>query len=385
MVDFIFCLKNIYLLKICYNDWNKEESPIKHLIIALILSILFITGCASSDNGESHSNGQQEEPNNNNANENNEEKPTPNGNNINDSANNEQEKDDNVDEPNNNDEEKTSDDEDFAIPVNVPEDMIFEGMILTDGSINVRAEPNTNSERLTQLRDGTHIFILIQENGWSYVLAGDVEGWVSNIAIKEIPYDSTQKYEVVNPDDLLVLVNKTYRLPSDYEPDDLIIPDVPFPFDGSPEWKHLRREAAHALEDVFAAAKEEGLEIYATSGYRSFAIQKQLFPNNVKNRGFEKANETSAFPGESEHQTGLAIDVSSRAIGFRLTPAFGETAEGKWVHDNAHKFGYIIRYEEGTVDTTGYTYEPWHLRYVGQKAAREIKEQGVTLEKYLGK
>lgn len=192
-----------------------------------------------------------------------------------------------------------------------------------------------------------------------------------------------QTTTVSNPDDILVLVNKTNHLPSDYEPADLVVPNVPFPFKEDLPKKKLRAEAAKALEALFAAAEKEGLELYAQSGYRSFERQKAIFAFNAEQRGEEVANRVSARPGESEHQTGLAMDVTCRQVGFDLVEAFADTPEGQWLAANAHTFGFIIRYPKGKEAITGYQYEPWHLRYVGIKAAQEITSRQLTLEEYL--
>ena len=189
---------------------------------------------------------------------------------------------------------------------------------------------------------------------------------------------------IENPYEILALVNKSYALPSDYEPHDLVVPDVRFPFTEFHEKKQLRKEAAIALEELFSAADREGIELFAVSGYRSYERQEAIFAAYVEQHGEEHANTFSARAGESEHQTGLVMDVSSQDVGFDLVTEFGETKAGKWVAENAHKYGYIIRYPKGKEHITKYQYEPWHLRYVGVNAATEIYENDLTLEEYLG-
>jgi LAS superfamily LD-carboxypeptidase LdcB len=144
----------------------------------------------------------------------------------------------------------------------------------------------------------------------------------------------------------------------------------------------MRYNAAKALEKLFSAASDAGYKLYGVSGYRSYATQKAIFDKRAAERGEEVANKTSARPGQSEHQTGLAMDISSKAVDYRLVTSFGDTAEGKWVKKNAHRFGFIIRYPKGKETITGYSYEPWHLRYVGITAAKYIYEHGLTLEEY---
>src|SRR5699024_10169903 len=122
----------------------------------------------------------------------------------------------------------------------------------------------------------------------------------------------------------------------------------------------------------------------ALSGYRSYERQDAIFASNAEKHGEDHANTYSARPGESEHQTGLVMDVTSRAIGFSLEIEFENTAEGQWVQENAHDYGFIIRYPDGKDSITQYQYEPWHLRYVGVSAATAIKNDDTTLEQYLG-
>lgn len=190
---------------------------------------------------------------------------------------------------------------------------------------------------------------------------------------------------IQNPENILALVNKQYALPGNYEPSDLVIPDVEFSFEEKIQKRYIRKEAADALKTMFDAAKKEGYELAAVSGYRAYDRQKVIFDNEVSLKGEKKAREAVAYPGESEHQTGLAMDISSRSNGFELNEAFGSTADGKWVQDNAYKYGFIIRYPKNKEDITKYEYEPWHLRYVGKKAAKVIQDNDLTLEEYFEK
>ncbi|MGI6141399.1 MAG: M15 family metallopeptidase [Caldicoprobacterales bacterium] len=188
---------------------------------------------------------------------------------------------------------------------------------------------------------------------------------------------------VSNPSAVDVLVNKKYELPADYKPKDLVTPNVPFA-PGAYN-KKMRKEAAGALEELFKAASAEGINLYAVSGFRSYATQKTIFQRNVKSRGsVEAANRYSAKPGYSEHQTGLAMDVTSKSVSYLLTSKFGEKAEGKWLKNNAHKYGFIIRFPKGKEKITGYIYEPWHIRYLGVDLATAVYESGLTYEEYLG-
>lgn len=188
---------------------------------------------------------------------------------------------------------------------------------------------------------------------------------------------------VTNPESMLVLVNKKRELSSAYAPDDLVKPDVEFSFSGDSPKQKMRKTAANALEKLFAGAKKDGITLKAVSGYRSYATQKSIFTRNADLKGEEVANRTSARPGQSEHQTGLAMDVSSASANYELEQKFGQTKEGKWLAAHCAEYGFIIRFLKGEEDVTGYSYEPWHVRYVGKDAAKQIMKQGVTLEAYL--
>ncbi|WP_027965245.1 M15 family metallopeptidase [Halalkalibacillus halophilus] len=188
--------------------------------------------------------------------------------------------------------------------------------------------------------------------------------------------------DLLDQSSITALVNKQYSLDEDYVPEDLVTIDVPNVLE-NPEINQLREEANDALTEMFADAEESGIILYARSGYRSYHTQEQLFTNSVEANGEEHAMQYSAQPGHSEHQTGLAMDVTSESVNYQLTADFGETEEGTWVRENAHEFGYIIRYTEGDQDITGYNYEPWHLRYLGEEIATLVYESGLTYEEFL--
>lgn len=195
--------------------------------------------------------------------------------------------------------------------------------------------------------------------------------------------DSQGKVMIKDPESIMVLVNKKRNLSPDWVPDDLVIPNVNFANSGS-EVKHMRKEAAGALEQLFSSAKKDNINLMAVSGYRSFSTQKRIFESNAKQYGDALANMTSARPGQSEHQTGLAMDLSCATLNGGLQESFGNTPEGQWVQKNAAEFGFIVRYLKGSENITGYNYEPWHIRYVGKEAAKYIMEKNITLEEYLG-
>lgn len=185
-------------------------------------------------------------------------------------------------------------------------------------------------------------------------------------------------------DSYLILVNKVFKLPAGYTPRDLTIPQVLTPWDQQNITLQLRETAARALEDLFTAAfVEEGLTLWLVSGYRSYEDQIIKHQQFIDTHGYDIAQRISAKEGHSEHQTGLAVDVTSASVGALLTEEFSNVPEGVWVRENAHRFGFIIRYPYRKMDLTGIGYEPWHLRYVGTTAANEIFEQEVVLEQYV--
>lgn len=162
--------------------------------------------------------------------------------------------------------------------------------------------------------------------------------------------------------DGVLIVNKEIPLPSDYNPG-------------------LQAETEEAYLQMFEDAADEGLSFELVSGFRSYDYQAELYNNYVARDGKEAADKYSAEPGHSEHQTGLAIDVGSYDSAVLLQTSFEYTPEFEWLSEHAHEYGFIIRYLKGKEDITGYMYEPWHLRYVGDKAT-DIKESGLTLEEY---
>lgn len=182
-----------------------------------------------------------------------------------------------------------------------------------------------------------------------------------------------------DPENPLMLVNKSCWLSDTYVPSDLVSVGE-FAVKAMDAKKIVRNSYARLYDD----ARKAGFDIKIISAYRDYALQEYLFSYWCTVDGEEQALRTSAKPGRSEHQTGYALDVSCETSGWDLLESFGSTPEGKWIAENCHKYGFIIRYEKDTEDITGYAYEPWHIRYVGEKAAAEIKAQDITLEEYLG-
>ena len=202
----------------------------------------------------------------------------------------------------------------------------------------------------------------------------------------EKPIEETTQTEAKKAEDtgLLILVNKSNYLDENYKPADLA-PIEYFAKDRSAEARFMRTEAAEHFNKMMLAGRESGFEIVMTTAYRSYGFQSILYNNYVANYGQAEADKYSAKPGYSEHQTGLAVDVTAPSVGYALTEAFDQTSEWKWLDENAADYGFILRYPKGKSGTTGYMYEPWHFRYVGIEAAKNITEREITLEEYIDK
>ncbi|WP_051004532.1 M15 family metallopeptidase [Paenibacillus sp. OSY-SE] len=187
----------------------------------------------------------------------------------------------------------------------------------------------------------------------------------------------------ISHDGMAILVNKQHALPDEYEPDDLVDPKVKFIFREKSEKRLMRREAARALERMFADAEKDSIFLAGVSAYRSQAAQSWIYRQYVKKHGKEQAMSYSAEPGHSEHKTGLAIDVSGSDGKCAVQDCFAGSAEAEWIARHAPEYGFILRYPKGKEMVTGYQYEPWHLRYVGVERAAEMAERKLTLEEYV--
>ena len=188
---------------------------------------------------------------------------------------------------------------------------------------------------------------------------------------------------IEKPDDLMVLVNKNEQLPKDYEPSNLTLPNIRTYTGSKNTTIYLREDIASSVEKMFEDALSEGVHLIAKSGYRSYQTQAGLYQRYVSNQGVYYADLISAKPGHSEHQTGLAIDIVSNENNQRMDTSFAKTTEGEWLQQNAHKYGFILRYPEGRESQTGYTFEPWHFRYVGPEVAEFLNKYNLIFEEYL--
>ena len=158
----------------------------------------------------------------------------------------------------------------------------------------------------------------------------------------------------------ILVVNKSYPLPRSYDPGG------------------LTDECESAFYEMQAAAEEEGLDLYISSGFRSYDLQASLYRRYCNEDGQAAADTYSARPGHSEHQSGLAIDLNT------ITSDFSYTAEGQWVAEHCWEYWFILRYPADKVSVTGYMYEPWHIRYLGKSTASAVYHSGLCLEEYLG-
>lgn len=184
--------------------------------------------------------------------------------------------------------------------------------------------------------------------------------------IKKPFYTNIETIE--NPEIYTVLVNK-YRSLEEYEPKDL----KSLSYDS--KYK-LREKAADAFENLIEAAKKEQVFLRPYSAYRSFDYQTKIYNEYVQKDGKEKADTYSARPGHSEHQTGLAVDVWTDGYENILEK------EAKWLKENAHKYGFIVRYTKEKQEKTGYIEEPWHLRYLGKDIAKDVVEKNLSYDEY---
>ena len=173
--------------------------------------------------------------------------------------------------------------------------------------------------------------------------------------------------------DYLMLVNKYYTLPADYAPDDII--NTPAEYGRG----QMRLLTFNAFEQLHADALKMGYNIIVASGYRSYDYQVGLYNKYLQTDPQEIVDTYSARPGLSEHQTGLCLDVT--IPGYTIED-FYKTDASKWLAENCHKYGFIIRFPKDKEDITGYQWEPWHIRYIGEKAATEVYQRGITFDEY---
>ena len=239
-------------------------------------------------------------------------------------------------------------------------------------NLRMRSGPSTDYDIISTIPNGEKVQIIGHKDGWDEITYNGERGYSSVQYLSETnPMQVGDEVEVIESNETLkivngiLLVNKTYALPMDYNPG-------------------ADPEAKAQLDKMFEVAKEQiGKTLTAFSGYRTYEYQKGLFNRYVEKEGYDAASMYSAKPRHSEHETGLAYDIGGPDQKYWLKSSFEETEEGIWLKENAHKFGYILRYPNGKTDITEYIYEPWHFRYIGIADATIVYENDLTLEEYL--
>lgn len=213
---------------------------------------------------------------------------------------------------------------------------------------------------------------------WSNVYIDNKKYFTPSINLKSgVPKLSTSER--------LRLVNKKYGVSSTYRSSQLVTITIPTVYQKGSERTLMTAESAYELAKLYSAGRKQGHTLYALSAYRSYNTQKSIYNYWLNARGKAYASKYVALPGHSEHQTGLAVDITSKRMRFGLDESFDQTPEGKWLINNAHRYGFILRYPKGKERITGYNYEPWHLRYVGVKEATVMKKNNWTFEEWWSK
>lgn len=184
-----------------------------------------------------------------------------------------------------------------------------------------------------------------------------------------------EEIETIIDDSIYVLVNKTRKLERDYKPTDLTLIDKKCRL----KEQYLKKEAAINFNNLCFDMISLNMNLTATSTFRTYNKQEALFNQYVKEEGYEKAIMGSAYPGHSEHQTGLAVDITFE--NFKHTE-IDTTSTYIWFKNNIYNYGFIIRYPKGKEHITGFMYEPWHLRYVGKTVAQYIYANDITYDEY---
>lgn len=224
--------------------------------------------------------------------------------------------------------------------------------IITEGTPEQGSNENNEEEQTTEAEETTTEEPATEKED-EPVIIGTVVGYTSK------GFVISEKNGITYVDGVLV-ANKTYALPESYNPGALL------------------SECERAFSEMKSAAAKEGLTLWNASGFRSYELQQSLYNRYCDRDGKAAADRYSARPGHSEHQSGLALDLNE------ISSSFANTAEGKWVEKNCHKYGFILRYPRDKEAQTGYMYEPWHIRYVGVSVAEKIYNSGLCLEEYFG-
>lgn len=259
--------------------------------------------------------------------------------------------------------------------------------MITYSSLEQSPEPKVPKFNLKKVLLIVSVVIIIIFGGLSWLVLRASHGTKSTAETKSAkPAGFNKKqYSLDQASSIWVVVNKQRPLnPKDYVPQNLRVPSVPLRLSSVSPEMHLTSDAAGALEKLFAGAQSAGYKLRLSSGYRPYSEQQALFNQYVAQQGMLAAEKESAHPGFSEHQTGLAADVSPADGRCVVQQCFAKTPEGIWLAANAGSYGFIIRYQEGKEAITGYEFEPWHVRYVGINLAVELHKTNQTLEEFFG-
>lgn len=183
------------------------------------------------------------------------------------------------------------------------------------------------------------------------------------------------------PNELNTIVNKVYKLDSNYAPSDLI--NINDDFSGEYAYSYRNHQARQVVYDDFVslrnACKEKGFELYVVSGYRSYAWQEEIYNHNAEVYSVEETDKTVSRPGHSEHTLGLGMDVALDSYKFQ---EIENHPQYQWFLSKLANYGFILRYPEGKESLTGYTYEQWHIRYLGKDLAKKVVSSGLTYDEY---
>ena len=258
--------------------------------------------------------------------------------------------------------------------------LLYTGQLVctADSSVNIRLSADKNSEILGKLPGGATADVVAYEDKWAHISYDGVTGFVNRDYT--IPRHKP-KTQVPHGDWAAIIVNSAHKLPDDF---DVSLED----FEGG----QVDKRILDICIEMFADAKKDGVTLTLVDAYRSHKRQTELYEDKVSsylNKGYSReaaeaeAATITARPGTSEHQTGLALDIvtpsyTKRNKGFANTDAF------KWLDANAQDYGFTLRYKKDKVSITGVLYEPWHWRFVGEQAARDMKKSGQCHEEYLG-
>jgi D-alanyl-D-alanine carboxypeptidase len=218
-------------------------------------------------------------------------------------------------------------------------------------------------------------------------LPESIQNIANPVQPKPVTIFDPPKYSIDQADSIWVVVNKQRQIsPLKYQPTSLAFPSFAKPKVQNPFGLQLREEATIATVELATAMAEAGKgTLILNSGFRTYKNQQGLYNRTRDSRGLAVAEKLSARPGHSEHQLGLAADFSVRGQGCVIMVCFGKTEAGIWLAENAHQFGFVLRYPKGYKPVTGFQYEPWHFRYVGVELATEMKTKGIkTLEEFWG-